>query len=269
MIDYIKIKKEVINEFLLFCSDEAWPHELCLLQGLIEDRLLEQCASLSSKYLDHNISKKLTLEIINELLSCHRLHTWFPYVTSEHFRFWPISLPLNEVMRRIKAEWENRKTKLSFFECACFLEKKQESVSNLAPTIQNLDQYIELAEQFIAEKINANDYIDLFLLQYEDDYTADYKIKRSVLIPELMNELFEGIITYEQYFQCWHILHGYTPQQQKIKMIIETMLTDCYCFNIQDHSHPNYLDEHQLRIIVNEKICQIQKILDFQKVIYE
>jgi hypothetical protein len=285
MNDFTVIKELASEQFLALCSDEAWQRDLAHLQNEVNDLLLESDIVLEQHEFS-NVVKELTLNIIEELLTKKLLHTWFPNLSSVFpsdgfFSHDPVLLPTNEIMRRIKAYWDcQENNRLKLLECACFSAVKNNDLFRESPYIKHFSIYKKTLEEFINDVIDADCFVNRFISQYQKDFTdsfegLDPKLTHKNIYPlkDILNvldkTLFDRHISFKQYFHCWHIIQGYPPEMVNVKMILEMILTDCYCFKIKDHSHPNYLDENQLRIAVNEKLDQILKMLNFKEVIYE
>ncbi|MDR2706709.1 MAG: hypothetical protein LBC02_13090, partial [Planctomycetaceae bacterium] len=118
--------------------------------------------------------------------------------------------------------------------------------------------------EFINNIINADDFVDQFTSQYKKDFTdsfdgLDPKFPHKNIYPlkDILNvldkTLFDGHISFKQYFHCWHILHGYLPEMVNVKMILEMILTDCYCYKIQDKTNSNYLNADELKKTIKSK----------------
>jgi hypothetical protein len=277
MNDFTIIKKLASEQFLALCSDEAWPQDLAHLQGEVTDLLLESDIVLEQHEFS-KVSKELTLNIIEELLTKKLLHTWFPNLSSVFpadgfFSHDPVLLPTNEIIGRIKAYWgcqENDRLKL--LECACFSTVKNNDLFRKSPYIKHFLIYKQIAEDFINDVIDADFFVDRFISQYQKDFTDSFggldpkfthenRYPLKDILSVLDKTLFDGKISFRQYFHCWHILQGYPPEMVNVKMILEMILTDCYRYKIQDKTNSNYLSIEELKKVIKSKFDEILNIV--------
>jgi hypothetical protein len=241
MNDFTVIKELASEQFLALCADEAYPQDLAHLQGEVVDLLIESGIVLEQDELS-STAKELTLSIIEELLTKNLLHIWFPNVSfvlpnygfSSHD---PVLLPTNEIIRRIKADWDCRKNdRLELFECACFLVVKNNDFFRESPHIKHFLIYKKITEEFINDVIDADAFVDRFISQYRKDFIDHFDgldpkspHKNTYPLGNILNvldkTLFDGHISFRQYFHCWYILNGYPPEMVNVKMIMEMNVT--------------------------------------------
>ncbi|MDR1290232.1 MAG: hypothetical protein LBK06_03430 [Planctomycetaceae bacterium] len=271
MNDFTVIKELAAEDFLALCADDdMFPRDIAYLETSVSDLLHESDIVLEQDEFS-KVVKELTLSIIEELLTKNLLNTWFSYTapTSRpsgyigcdgYFSHDPVLLPINEIIRRIEAGWRDQPSyPLRFFEGACFLTVKNDGHFKEAPPITHILTYKKIAEEFINDVISADIFIDRFMSQYKKDFMERFGNSLNPTFPRqdisdaLEKALFDGHISFKQYFHCWHILEGYPPEMVNVKMILEMIMTDCYCYRIQDKNNPNYLNADELKKIIKSR----------------
>lgn len=131
-MNYDEIKRRATEEFLSDCGDDSSPEELWKLLWIIRYIINgDDYPTADADVADPAIVRQMTLEIVEELMRSRELEAWFTnYPVTDTYKLERASQSINNVMRRIEAEWNALGHEPSMCEIAAFSVPSNKQITN-------------------------------------------------------------------------------------------------------------------------------------------